>query len=94
MKFLLNRSDYDRISALVSNVLSPAQTSDPDKAVYDYTNAVDDARKGSLIIKISSYKIDPGTHSLAHIKLRVTITTPPDFQFAPGLNPWPASCAP
>lgn len=94
MKFLLNRADYDRISSLIGNVLWPAQTSDPDKAVSDYTNAVDDARTGSLTVKVSSYKIDPKTHALAHIKLRVTITTPPDFQFAPGFNPWPAPCNP
>src|SRR6202167_4856392 len=94
MKFLLDRSDYERISGLVGNVLWPSQTPDPDKALYDYNNAMDDARKGSLKITVSSHKIDPKTGAVARIKLRVTITTPPDFQFAPGLNPWPAPCGP
>ncbi|MGA8271740.1 MAG: hypothetical protein WB919_09305 [Candidatus Sulfotelmatobacter sp.] len=94
MKFLLDRLDYDRISGLVGNVLWPSQTPDPDKALSDYDNAVDDARKGSLKVTVSSYKTDPKTGTLAHIKLRVMITTPPDFQFAPGLNAWPAACAP
>jgi hypothetical protein len=103
MNFLLDRSDYDRISSLIPRVLS-----DPDRALADYTNAVDNARKGWVRITISSYKTDPKTDSktdsktnsetnlktgaLTHIKLRVGITTPPDFQFAPGLNPWPAPC--
>lgn len=92
MKFLLDRADYDRIWGLAGNVLKPYQTSDPDKAVSDYTKAVDNARKGSVKVTISSYKVDPTTGTLARIKLRVLIITPPDFQFAPGLNPWPAPC--
>lgn len=96
MNFLLNRSDYDRISSLVGNVLWSYKTPDPDKALADYTNAIDNARKGSLTITISSYKTDPKTKkeagALTRIKLRVGITTPADFQFAPGLNPWPAPC--
>jgi hypothetical protein len=92
MNFLLNRSDYDRIYGMIGNVLSPSQTPDPDKAVSDYNQAVDNERKGSLKLTVSSYKTDPKTGALARIKIRVSITTPPDFQFAPGLTPWPASC--
>lgn len=91
MRFLLDRSGYDRVSALIGNVLSSYQTPDPDKAVSDFTNAVDSARKGSLRVHVSSYKTDK-TGTLTRIKLRVEITTPLDFQFAPGLNPLPASC--
>jgi len=95
MNFLLDRRDYDRISALVPNVLS-----DPDRTLPEYTNAVENARKGSLKIAIASYKTDSKadrkadrkTAALTHIKLRVGITLPPDFQLAPGLTPWPASC--
>lgn len=91
MNFLLNRSDFDRISALVGNVLQSYKTNDPDKAISDYTNAVDRVKKGSLRVAISSYKTDLKTGALTHIKLRVQITTPMDFQFAPKLNPlsWP-----
>jgi hypothetical protein len=92
MNFLLDRSDYDRISALLPNVLWSYQTAGPDQALADYTRAVEHARKGSLKIAISSYKTDPSTGALTHIKLRVGITTPAEFQFAPGLNPWPAPC--
>jgi hypothetical protein len=91
MRFLLDRSGYDRVSALIGNVLSSYQTPDPDKAVSDYTSAVDSARKGSLRVNVSSYKADKAG-TLTRIKLRVEITTPLDFQFAPGLNPLPASC--
>lgn len=92
MNFLLDRSDYDRISALVGNVLRSYQTPDPDRALADYTKAVDNAPKGWIRITTSSYKTDPKTGTLTRIKLRVGITTPPDFQFAPGLNPWSSPC--
>lgn len=88
MRFLLNRSGYDRVFGLVGNVLS-----DPDKALSDYTNAVDEARKGSLKVTISSYKTD-AKGALTRIKLRVEIITPSDFQFAPHLNPFPGPCRP
>jgi len=67
MNFLLSRSDYDRISDLVGNVLRSYQTKDPDKALSDYTNAVDRAKKGSLRVAISSYKTDPKTGALTRI---------------------------
>jgi len=92
MNFLLNRSDYDRVSGLIGNVLRSYQTSDPDKAVSDYTNAVDEARKGQLKVTVSSHKTDPKTGAPARIKLRVQITTPMDFPLAPGFNPLPSSC--
>jgi hypothetical protein len=94
MKFLLNREDYDRVSGLIGNVLRSYQTSDPDKALSDYTEAVDEARKGSLVIKISSYKTDPKSGALTRIKLRVEITTPESFELAPHLNPFSWPCHP
>jgi hypothetical protein len=92
MNFLLDRPDYDRISAMADIVLHSYQTPDPDKTLSDYSNAVDDARKGWLRITVSSYKADPKTGALTRIKLRVGITTTADFQFAPGVNPWPGPC--
>jgi hypothetical protein len=92
MSFLLTRSDYDRVSGLIGNVLWSYQTSDPDKALSDYTRAVDDARKGRLKVSVSSHKTDKKTGALVRIKLRVQITVPPDFEFAPGFYPLPASC--
>jgi hypothetical protein len=94
MRFLLNRSDYDRVTGLIANVLSSYKTSDPDKALSDYTNAVDAAKKGSLKVAISSYKTDAKTGALSRIKLRVEVTTPQDFQFAPHLYPLPWPCHP
>lgn len=93
MRFLLNRSDYDRVFGLIGNVLRSYQTSDPDKALSDYTNAIDDASKGWLRVTVSSYKTD-SKGSLTRIKLRVEVTTSPDFQFAPHLNPFPWPCHP
>jgi hypothetical protein len=92
MRFLLNRSDYDRVSGLIKNVLWSYQTPDPDKALADYTNAVDEAKKGWLKVAVASYRIDPKTGAPTRIKLRVEITTPPDFQFAPHLNPLSSPC--
>lgn len=91
MYFLLNRPDYDRVFGLIGNVLWSYQTSDPDKALADYTNAVDEAKKGWLRVAVSSYKTDPKTGALSRIKVRVDVTTPQDFEFAPHLNPlsWP-----
>jgi hypothetical protein len=94
MNFLLSQSDFDRISALVGNVLRSYQTKDPDKALSDYTDAVDRAPKGSLKVSISSYKTDRKDGTLTHIKLRLQVTTPADFQFAPKLNPLPWPCHP
>jgi hypothetical protein len=94
MRFLLNRSDYDRVSGLIGNVLWSYQTPDPDKALDDYTKAVDEARKGSLKVTVSSYKTAPKTGAPTRIKLRVEVTTPADFQFAPHLNPLPWRCHP
>lgn len=91
MRFLLTRSDYDRVFGLIGNVLQSYQTPDPDKAVADFTNAVDDARKGWLRVTVHSYKTDK-TGGLTHIKLRVQVTTPLDFQFAPRLYPLPSPC--
>jgi hypothetical protein len=91
MRFLLDRSGYERVSDLIGNVLLTYQTPDPDKAVSDYMSAVDSARKGSLRVHVSSYKTDK-TGTLTRIKLRVEITTPLDFQFAPGFNPLPTPC--
>ncbi|MFZ0197945.1 MAG: hypothetical protein WB523_11850 [Candidatus Sulfotelmatobacter sp.] len=91
MYFLLNRPDYDRVFGLIGNVLWSYQTSDPDKALADYTNAVEEAKKGWLRVAISSYKTDPKTGALTRIKLHVEVTTPQNFQFAPHFNPlsWP-----
>jgi hypothetical protein len=92
MNFLLNRSDYDHVSALIGNVLWSYQTPDPDKALSEYTNAVDQAKKGQLKVIVASHKTDSKTGTLSRIKLRVQITTPMDFQFAPGFYPLPSSC--
>jgi hypothetical protein len=94
MNFLLSRSDFDRIFALVGNVLRSYQTKDPDQALSDYTDAVERAKKGFLRVAISSYKIDPKTGAVVRIKLHVQITTPADFQFAPKLSPFPWPCHP
>jgi hypothetical protein len=91
MRFLLNRSDYERIFGMIGNVLWSYRTPDPDEALSEYTNAIDNARKGWLRVVVSSYKTDRNTGALTRIKLRVGVTTPHDFQFAPHLNPlfWP-----
>jgi hypothetical protein len=92
MNFLLNRSDYEKISGLIDNVLWPYKTPDPDKAVSDYTNAVDEAKKGQLKVVVASHKIDRKSGAVEHIKLRVQITLPTGFEFAPGLYPLPSRC--
>lgn len=92
MPFLLNRVDYDRVSSLIGNVLWPHQTADPDKAASDYKNAVKNAKKGWLKVTISSYKLDAKTSELAGIELRVQVTTPMSFEFAPDLKSELASC--
>lgn len=92
MLFLLKPSDYDRVFDLIGNVLWPYQTSDPDKALSDYTEAVDRASKGWLKVSVASYKTDPKTGAATRLKLRVQITIPLDFQLAPKLYPLPAPC--
>ena len=94
MQFLLYKPDYDRVSSLIGNVLWSYQRSDPDKALSDYASAARKAKKGMLKVTVSSYKTNNATGALARIKLRVQITTPLEFQYAPGLTPMPASCPP
>ncbi|HXO35497.1 MAG TPA: hypothetical protein VN901_24420 [Candidatus Acidoferrales bacterium] len=91
MQFLLYKPDYDRVFSLVGNVVWSYQTSDPDKALSDYASAARKAKKGRLKVTVSSYKTN-ATGALARIKLRVQITTPLEFQYAPGLTPISATC--
>ena len=91
MQFLLYKPDYDQVSSLIGNVLWSYRSSDPDKALSDYASAARKAKKGMLKVTVSSYKTN-ATGALARIKLRVQITTPLEFQYAPGLTPMPASC--
>jgi hypothetical protein len=92
MRFLLYQTDYDHVASLIGNVLWPYQTSDPDKAVSDYKSAVKKANKGWLVVTAASHKTDAKTGELASLKLRVRVTTPLDFQFAPGLKPKRVAC--
>jgi hypothetical protein len=92
MQVLLYKPDYDRVSSLIGNVLRPYQTSDPDKALSDYASAARKAKKGTLKVTVSSYKTNNASGALARIKLRVQITTPLEFPYAPGLTSMPASC--
>lgn len=91
MQFLLYGADYDQVFSLIDHVLWPNKTSDPDKALSDFASAARRAQKGTLKIIISSYKTD-AKGSLLRIKLRVQITTPLDFQYAPGFFPIPTAC--
>jgi hypothetical protein len=92
MQFLLYKPDYDQVSSLIGNVLWSYRSSDPDKALSDYASAARKAKKGMLKVTVSSYKTNNATGALARIKLRVQITTPLEFQYAPGLTPMPATC--
>jgi hypothetical protein len=91
MQFLLYKPDYDQVSSLIGNVLWSYRSSDPDKALSDYASAARKAKKGMLKVTVSSYKTN-ATGALARIKLRVQITTPLEFPYAPGLTPMPATC--
>lgn len=92
MRFLLDRTDYDHVSSLTGNVLWPYQASNPDKALSNYRTAVKNAKKGWLNVAVSSYKLDAKTGELAHIELRVQVTGPLSFQFAPELKSKTESC--
>jgi hypothetical protein len=93
MQFLLYKADYDQVFPLVDNILSPNKTSDPDEALFEFANAARRAKKGTLKVIISSYKTD-ATGALVRIKLRVQITTPLEFQYAPGFYQMPTACPP
>jgi len=92
MRFLLDRNDYGRVYSLIGNVLWPYQTADPDRALSDYRSAAKHAKKGWLKVSVSSYKLDRKTDDLARIELRVRVTTPVDFSFAPGLKSRTVTC--
>jgi hypothetical protein len=91
MQFLIYKTDYDQVSSLTENVLWPDKVSDPDRAFGDFASAVHRAKKGRLKVTVSSYKTD-ATGALLRIKLRVQITTPLEFQYAPGFYPMPIAC--
>ena len=92
VRFLLDRTDYDHVSSLIGDVLWPYQTSDPDKALSQYTSMVAKAKKGWLRVTVPSYRTDAKTGEVAHIELRVQVTTPSSFKFVPELKPRPGPC--
>jgi hypothetical protein len=91
MQFLIYKADYDQVLSLTENVLWPDKVSDPDRAFGEFARAVHRAKKGRLKVTVSSYKTD-ATGALVRIKLRVQITTPLEFQDAPGFYPMPITC--
>jgi hypothetical protein len=91
MQFLLYKADYDQVSSLIDGVLWPDKVSDPDRALAEFARAARRAKKGRLKVIISSYKTD-GSGALVRIKLRVQMTTPLEFQYAPGFYAMPTAC--
>ena len=91
MNFLLDHADYDRIlgwSTMFCGLIKlPIQTGRFLTTRMPWTtHGRDDS------VRISSYKTDPKSGALSRLKLKVQIVTPSDFQFAPGVSPWPAAC--
>jgi hypothetical protein len=58
MKFLWKHDEYERITTLEQDVLWPYQAKGPDKAVADYTRAVNGASIGELRLEVRRFKVE------------------------------------
>jgi hypothetical protein len=91
MRFLLNPTDYDRVSSLIGNILWPYQTSTPDQARKDYSAALDSVRTGWLELTVLHYKTDSGG-ALKSIQFRAQVVVPSDFELAKDLEVKQVAC--
>ena len=92
VRFLLRRSDYDRIVPLLTNALWPCQAPNPDKAGPEYLAALEKTPAGWLKLTVLSYALAPGTDLIRHIKFRADFVAPKDFIFLSELRPESATC--
>jgi len=93
MFFLLDRSEYEHVSSLVENLLWPYKTSDPDKAMKAYFDALAAARTGWLQVQVVSAEYDL-KNELKWAKVAVRLVVPSDFKFADKLKTETAACPP
>jgi hypothetical protein len=90
--FLLRREDYDRLAPLLTNALWPYSAPRPEAAADEYETALTRLVTGRLAVTVVSYETMPGTDSLRRLALRVEVTTPARFAFAPDLTARPTAC--
>jgi hypothetical protein len=91
MWFLLDGADFKHISSLIGSVLWPYQTSNPDKAMSDYSDAVRAAKTGWLQLSVQTYDLDKGG-DLESIQFRVNMVVPADFALEKSLKAGRAVC--
>jgi hypothetical protein len=92
VRFLLRREDDERLAPLLTNALWPYSAPRPEAAADEYETALTHLVTGRLAVTIVSYETRPGTDSLRRLALRVEVTTPARFAFAPDLTARPAAC--
>jgi len=92
IRFLVNESDFRRISLFWRYALWPANAPDPDKAVENYLEEILHVRTGVLHLTISQADVSPdGSIRSANFSLEFLVPSE-IFQFNPALKPKAAWC--
>jgi hypothetical protein len=92
MRFLLDRGDYDRIWALLTNALWPYSAPNPDKADDEYLSALQTLVTGQMKFAVPAYDANPVNGSIRRINFQAEFTTPANFELDQALKPKPAAC--
>jgi hypothetical protein len=90
-RFLLSRSDYERIDPLLKQALWPVDAPDPENAGRNYINALKNTDGGFLNLKISDAEVSPG-NIVRRAVLEIKFTAPAAFPFDPSLSPEITAC--
>lgn len=80
LRFILNKSGYDKISALITDALWPYNSKDPDHAAETYVGALSKMRVGNIRYKPLDSKFSPDG-KVQWAKFEITVTAPADFPF-------------
>lgn len=90
-RFLLSKSDYERIDPLLKQALWPVDSPDPENAGRHYVNALRNADGGIMELNILDSEIS-SDNVVRRMVLEITLTAPASFPFDPSLPPETGDC--
>lgn len=91
VRFLMDKSDYDKIEPLWKHALWPADSPNPQNAAKNYLNTLEQLQGGRLSLKVLDFSIssDDVIHSA---RFEIEFIAPNGFHFDPSLMPSIAPC--
>lgn len=90
-RFLLSRSDYERIDPLLKQALWPVDSPDPENAGRNYINALKKTDGGFLDLNILDAEVS-SENIVKRAVLEFKFTVPTAFSIAPSLSPEITAC--